>query len=118
MFKIIGYGEDALTYWALTEKLEYVLEKLNDKSEPKNCVLYYRPSFGRGEYYGEFDAILSAKEKKKGEKIKESPSWCPKEGSRFVHVTTHAKLSTAYESVPTLIKIYKFFFKRIKINYN
>ena len=60
MPKIIGYGEDALTYWALTKKLKYVLNELSDNSMPKNCVLYYRPSFGRGGggCFGEFDSIL------------------------------------------------------------
>lgn len=63
MQKIIGYGEDALTYWALTEQIESVLIKLNDKSHQADCLLFFRPSFGRkgGPYasFGEFDAILA-----------------------------------------------------------
>ncbi|ODS29962.1 MAG: hypothetical protein SCARUB_04936 [Candidatus Scalindua rubra] len=60
---IIGYGEDSLTFWALTQKLEKILEKLKDGSEPEKCILFYRPSFGRGgrgtSNFGEFDAILA-----------------------------------------------------------
>lgn len=63
MVKVIGYGEDALTYWALTEQIESVLTKLNDKSHQADCLLFFRPSFGRkgGPYasFGEFDAILA-----------------------------------------------------------
>jgi hypothetical protein len=63
MVKIIGYGEDALTYWALTEQIESVLTKLSDSSSHLDCLLFYRPSFGRkgGPHasFGEFDAILA-----------------------------------------------------------
>lgn len=64
MHKIIGYGEDALTYWAMTQKIEYILQKLEDKSNPSDCLLIYRPSFGRRgglerANFGEFDAILA-----------------------------------------------------------
>lgn len=67
MPKVIGYGEDALTYWALTEKLECVLKEL-DKSEPQKCLVIYRPSFGRRggpdrAEFGEFDAILATPHK-------------------------------------------------------
>ena len=64
MYRVIGYGEDALTYWALTEKIESVLQKLRDKSNPSDCLLIYRPSFGRrggsgrAEFW-EFDAIMA-----------------------------------------------------------
>jgi predicted nucleic acid-binding Zn ribbon protein len=61
--KVFGYGEDALTFWAVTKKLDEVLRQLNDYSDPKECIVFYRPSFGRrgGEKrseFGEFDAII------------------------------------------------------------
>jgi hypothetical protein len=56
--QIIGYGEDALTYWALTTKLQDILDKL-DKTKADDCLVFYRPSFGRGMNIGEFDAILA-----------------------------------------------------------
>ncbi|MFH0940180.1 MAG: hypothetical protein V1899_13010 [Planctomycetota bacterium] len=57
---IIGYGEDALTYWAITSQLDKILLKLNDPSRPADATVIYRPSFGRGggANFGEFDAIL------------------------------------------------------------
>ena len=51
------YGEDGLTLKFLLERLDIVLDQL-DKSNPSDCEVYYRPSFGRGIYYGEFDAII------------------------------------------------------------
>jgi hypothetical protein len=48
MVQVIGYGEDALTYHMLTTRLDEVLKELQDPSDPSNCVLFYRPSFGRG----------------------------------------------------------------------
>jgi hypothetical protein len=64
MPRVISYGEDALTYWALTEKLGSILQKLEDKSDPPSCLVIYRPSFGRRggpgrAEFGEFDAILA-----------------------------------------------------------
>ena len=63
MVKIIVYGEDALTYWALTEQIDTVLKKLNDDSSQADCLLFFRPSFGRKggtlASFGEFDAILA-----------------------------------------------------------
>ncbi len=55
-----GYGEDSLTYWACTMKVDEILKKLKDPSSSMDCHLYYRPSFGRGggAKFGEFDAIL------------------------------------------------------------
>jgi len=53
---LFGYGEDALTLWAVTEKIDLILKKLNDP-EPEFCTVFYRPSFGRDQY-GEFDAII------------------------------------------------------------
>ena len=59
--KIITYGEDALTLWALKEKLSAILKALNDDSAPSSCELFYRPSFGRGRSgFGEFDFIILA----------------------------------------------------------
>ena len=63
--QILGYGEDALTLWALQNKLPVILESLNDSSIPPNCKAFFRPSFGRsgGEHsaqFGEFDFILLA----------------------------------------------------------
>lgn len=54
---IFGYGEDALTFWAVTERLDLILEELGDDSDPADCTVFYRPSFGRDQY-GEFDAII------------------------------------------------------------
>jgi|LFRM01.2.fsa_nt_gb hypothetical protein len=62
---ILGYGEDPLTFWALKSKLPDILKVLNDKSAPSDCLIFYRPSFGRGggtqsqrAEFGEFDAIM------------------------------------------------------------
>lgn len=67
MNKVFGYGEDALTYWALTKKLKDILSRLNDTSNPDECLVFYRPSFGRGgrskALFGEFDAIVVSKMK-------------------------------------------------------
>ncbi|MFC2028872.1 hypothetical protein ACFLTX_02985 [Chloroflexota bacterium] len=65
--EIHGYGEDALTLWALKHKLSTILEELNDKSSLSECKALFRPSFGRrgGEksaQFGEFDFILFSKE--------------------------------------------------------
>ncbi len=69
---IIAYGEDALTYWALTTQTEPFLRQLGDDSPPEAALVVYRPSFGRrgaahGEgtggtpsaQFGEFDAIVA-----------------------------------------------------------
>lgn len=76
--RTIGYGEDALSYWALTNQIKSVLAQLEDRSDSKDCVLFFRPSFGRSgsspmeeesiavdekpradsPQFGEFDAIL------------------------------------------------------------
>ena len=68
MINILGYGEDSLTLWALSTKLETLLEKINENSNDSNHIIFYRPSFGRGKplkeptdtkaEFGEFDAIL------------------------------------------------------------
>jgi hypothetical protein len=59
----IAYGEDGLTLWALTCRLQKVLDKLEDRSDRSRCIVVYRPSFGRSggsesAQFGEFDAIL------------------------------------------------------------
>jgi hypothetical protein len=63
MTQILGYGEDALTLWALKNHLSKILERFEDKSDPSKCLVFYRPSFGRAggknsSEFGEFDAIV------------------------------------------------------------
>lgn len=63
--EIIGYGEDALTLWAMKNKLDSVLDQLKDKTSPSECKIFYRPSFGRRgganrSEFGEFDFIILA----------------------------------------------------------
>jgi hypothetical protein len=65
--KLYGYGEDALTLWALKSKLSEILEALEDNSTLSDCELFFRPSFGRrgGEnsaQFGEFDFLILSKE--------------------------------------------------------
>ena len=67
MTNILGYGEDALTLWLLKNKPEQILKHFNDKTEPSDCLAFYRPSFGRSggpgsAEFGEFDAILASRE--------------------------------------------------------
>lgn len=63
---ILGYGEGALTYWALSRHMIDVIgpPPLNDDSPPEKTVFMYRPSFGRAggdgsAQFGEFDAIVA-----------------------------------------------------------
>ena len=64
--KLIGYGEDFLTLWALTKETDKILSKLDDDTPSESCTVIYRPSFGRAggsmenqrAEFGEFDAIL------------------------------------------------------------
>ena len=61
--EILAYGEDALTFWAVKNKLSTILQALKDSSDPAVCQVFFRPSFGRrgGEsssQFGEFDFIL------------------------------------------------------------
>lgn len=63
--KLFSYGEDPLTLWALTHRLGHLLVGLNDPSQPRESVVFYRPSFGRRaagkskpSVFGEFDAII------------------------------------------------------------
>lgn len=69
---IIGYGEDGLTYWALSNNKSLVklfncfyneVNSIADEDTArmmKSSVIFYRPSFGRGKKcFGEFDAIIA-----------------------------------------------------------
>jgi len=62
MSEILGYGEDAFTFWALKGHLSEILAKLNDKTKPSDCLIFFRPGFGRSGVaeFGEFDAILAS----------------------------------------------------------
>ena len=65
--ELFGYGEDALTLWALTSRLSTTLHELNDLTSPSNCRVFFRPSFGRrggskSSQFGEFDFILLSKD--------------------------------------------------------
>ena len=67
MCRILGYGEDAFTLWALKHHIVDILESFQDQTSPYDCLIFYRPSFGRsgGERsaeFGEFDAILVSSE--------------------------------------------------------
>jgi len=67
MCRIFGYGEDAFTLWALKHYKSEILKSFQDKTSPSDCLVFYRPSFGRsgGEQsaeFGEFDAILVSSE--------------------------------------------------------
>ena len=69
---VISYGEDALTYWALTARTQDILDQLGDDSATEDALVIYRPSFGRHgkarggvglatnrAEFGELDAILA-----------------------------------------------------------
>src|SRR5262245_23714256 len=69
--KVIAYGEDALSFWALTRRTSEFLGQINDQSATADTVLYFRPSCGRqgsnpvlpggtadSSQFGEFDALL------------------------------------------------------------
>jgi hypothetical protein len=65
MSEILGYGEDALTLWALKRRLSAILNHFKDSSSPSDCLVFYRPSFGRhakenSSVFGEFDAIIAS----------------------------------------------------------
>ena len=61
---IYGYGEDALTLWALKNKLSEIIpeDEINEE-----CKIFYRPSFGRGgkgkTNFGEMDFIIITSQK-------------------------------------------------------
>lgn len=65
--KVLGYGEDFLTFWAITKKLHEILKQLGDETDPEKCIVFYRPSFGRRggakrSEFGEFDAVILTSE--------------------------------------------------------
>lgn len=65
MNEILGYGEDAFTFWALKRHLFEILKKLDDPSKPSDCLIFFRPGFGRRAgkgraEFGEFDAIVAS----------------------------------------------------------
>lgn len=67
MTKILGYGEDALTLRLLMKQTPSILGKFEDKTSPSDCLIFYRPSFGRSggsksAEFGEFDAIIASRE--------------------------------------------------------
>lgn len=67
MGKIFGYGEDTLTLWLLKNHPNEILKRFNDKTQPSDCLAFYRPSFGRSggqgsAEFGEFDGMLASKE--------------------------------------------------------
>jgi hypothetical protein len=66
MSRRVGYGEDALTLWALQHRIDDILREFKDNTAPDDCLVYYRPSFGRsgGEgsaEFGEFDAVIASR---------------------------------------------------------
>ena len=63
--RVLSYGEDPLTYWALTQRLEEVFAQLGDPTSTNDAVVNYRPSFGRaaGPQFGEFDAVVGTSDK-------------------------------------------------------
>lgn len=61
--EILAYGEDALTLWAIQNKLPAILHGLGDSSASSQCQAFFRPSFGRSggnrsSGFGEFDFII------------------------------------------------------------
>src|SRR4030043_2479073 len=67
MAKLLGYGEDFLTLWAVKQRVGTILKKFGDHTPTSDCLAFYRPSFGRkgGEdsaEFGEFDAIIASRE--------------------------------------------------------
>jgi hypothetical protein len=64
--KMVVYGEDGLTLWALKNRLKTIIDR-DDHTEASDCTVLYRPSFGRkggdkSVQFGEFDfAILTRK---------------------------------------------------------
>jgi hypothetical protein len=63
--RMLGYGEDSLTLWALQNKLDAILQAPDNASCAQDCTVFYRPSFGRSggntsPQFGEFDFIILA----------------------------------------------------------
>jgi len=55
--------ENAFTFWGLERRISEILKKLNDRTKPLDCLIFYRPGFGRrggGAEFGEFDAIVAS----------------------------------------------------------
>jgi len=67
MMKVYAYGEDALTLWAIKNRLSEILGKLGDETKVDECKIFFRPSFGRGgkgtSNFGEFDFIILSDDK-------------------------------------------------------
>jgi len=65
--KVYAYGEDALTLWAIKNRLSEILGKLGDETKVDECKIFFRPSFGRGgkgtSNFGEFDFIILSDDK-------------------------------------------------------
>jgi len=40
--KILGYGEDALTLWALKHHVTDTLKKFENQSASSDCLIFYR----------------------------------------------------------------------------
>ncbi len=67
---LLGYGEDALTLWALTKGLHLFRQQLVDGTSPPETTVFFRPSFGRKapnprgkkSVFGEFDGIVCSLE--------------------------------------------------------
>jgi hypothetical protein len=61
--EILGYGEDALTLWAIQNKLGKILSALGELEDKSKLRVLFRPSFGRSggsgsSQFGEFDFIV------------------------------------------------------------
>lgn len=67
MVEILGYGEDSLTMWMLKHHISKILDE-DDKTSVLDCLVFYRPSFGRSggsgsPEFGEFDAFIASLKK-------------------------------------------------------
>jgi hypothetical protein len=67
MVRLLGYGEDLLTLWAIKERTGTILKKFEDKTPTTECLVFYRPSFGKtskehSPELGEFDAIIASRQ--------------------------------------------------------
>jgi hypothetical protein len=58
--QILGQAEDALTFAAVKYCLVELLRALDDDSDADDCIVFFRPSFGRSRppQFGEFDFII------------------------------------------------------------
>jgi hypothetical protein len=60
---LLGYGEDALTLWLVSERLQFLLEQLGEEMVGPAPKVLYKPSFGRAggqdsAQFGEFDFLI------------------------------------------------------------